>query len=859
MGQVKRLYTLDDILIRGSVKSDRINNGENNKGLKSDSFLSGIGLIGTEQYQTILGKYNENKTGIIFAIGVGTSDTNRKNAITVNSDGSVSIPSLKSSSSSISDFNTDNLTVKNLAVTNITTPFTVTTKDAVTIPTLSVTNIKSEVTFEDKTNFKGNGLELYYTTPYIDFHFNNDSGDQTSRIIENKSGILNINGATFDKNTSTVWTPNLTVDNAIKGNINGCAKTLARNGDLNYPMTFNWTGKDGQPTWLWGGEDGTTMYVYNPSNFIVKKSQYLYAQDNRTLKPVNVDGSTLGVYFSTIDGMYFTESGTDYCDVLVLNTWYNGTGGSVNALIFGKGNDNKGIYHAKSTYGSSSWEKMRMLAYADSVLPLSGGTITGDMTITGKLNMQGNSIEISDTLPYIDFHYNKDTGDHTSRIIENKSGILNINGATFDKNTSTVWTTNLSVDNTIKGSINGSASSLTLKGVETIGSVANDTIGNWASQKISVHRYDHFILGEQKTQYGLLLNVTDSGSEVHQIFMGQPGTSLYHRGGNSSGWATTESGIWREIIDSENYGKYKFARLGADELHTNSDNMLFDKLHGVQFSDNAGNKTSLYRSTTSDGGYFFYIKNTYGSTDDFPYYTGNISGVMYTQIKSNMLYIKASNTTLIDLNSNNLIDIQWSGSTPLFSSKGVELRCNSGSTWSAFYTSNTSNLGMSSSRWGYIYASHAVDTESDEKLKNYKEISEDKYDKFFMDLIPIQYTWKKSEDKSLHFGLGARHTEKVANENGINADDLELVQKHKSDESEDGLMYSMIYSELHGLEIHMIQKAHKKIEDLEKENQDLKDKIADLEAKIDTILSFIDSIPKAEPNDGTINAYTTLL
>lgn len=34
-------------------------------------------------------------------------------------------------------------------------------------------------------------------------------------------------------------------------------------------MTFHWDSKDGQPTWLWGGEDGSNMYVYNPSNFSV--------------------------------------------------------------------------------------------------------------------------------------------------------------------------------------------------------------------------------------------------------------------------------------------------------------------------------------------------------------------------------------------------------------------------------------------------------------------------------------------------------------------------------------------------------------------------------------------------------------
>lgn len=47
------------------------------------------------------------------------------------------------------------------------------------------------------------------------------------------------------------------------------AAHLGRNGNAGYPMTFNWAGKDGQPTWLWGGENGEDMYVYNPSNFSV--------------------------------------------------------------------------------------------------------------------------------------------------------------------------------------------------------------------------------------------------------------------------------------------------------------------------------------------------------------------------------------------------------------------------------------------------------------------------------------------------------------------------------------------------------------------------------------------------------------
>lgn len=51
------------------------------------------------------------------------------------------------------------------------------------------------------------------------------------------------------------------------------AAHLGRNGNAGYPMTFNWAGKTGQPSWLWGGENGEDMYVYNPSNFNVSHAE----------------------------------------------------------------------------------------------------------------------------------------------------------------------------------------------------------------------------------------------------------------------------------------------------------------------------------------------------------------------------------------------------------------------------------------------------------------------------------------------------------------------------------------------------------------------------------------------------------
>ena len=32
---------------------------------------------------------------------------------------------------------------------------------------------------------------------------------------------------------------------------------------------WNWSGQPGQPSWLWGGNDASNMYVYNPNNFSV--------------------------------------------------------------------------------------------------------------------------------------------------------------------------------------------------------------------------------------------------------------------------------------------------------------------------------------------------------------------------------------------------------------------------------------------------------------------------------------------------------------------------------------------------------------------------------------------------------------
>ena len=45
------------------------------------------------------------------------------------------------------------------------------------------------------------------------------------------------------------------------------ANRLRREGGVD--TIWNWAGQGGQPSWLWGGNDGVNMYVYNPANFSV--------------------------------------------------------------------------------------------------------------------------------------------------------------------------------------------------------------------------------------------------------------------------------------------------------------------------------------------------------------------------------------------------------------------------------------------------------------------------------------------------------------------------------------------------------------------------------------------------------------
>lgn len=91
-------------------------------------------------------------------------------------------------------------------------------------------------------------------------------------------------------------------DTATSASAANVASTLGRNGDNSMPMTFHWDGKDGQPSWIWGGEDGTNMYIYKPSSFRVKYASAAggIIDSNNSDRTIKLSFSGTGLNTSTL-------------------------------------------------------------------------------------------------------------------------------------------------------------------------------------------------------------------------------------------------------------------------------------------------------------------------------------------------------------------------------------------------------------------------------------------------------------------------------------------------------------------------------------------------------------------------------
>ena len=138
-------------------------------------------------------------------------------------------------------------------------------------------------------------------------------------------------------------------------------------------------------------------------------------------------------------------------------------------------------------------------------------------------------------------------------------------------------------------------------------------------------------------------------------------------------------------------------------------------------------------------------------------------------------------------------------------------------------------LGKTGHKWGNIYSKNSTINTSDENEKDiFSGISTD-LENFFMCLTPVQYKWKNFKETDhhdrIHFGFGAQSTAKAAESIGLDPfaysmickDDLQSPTPDGRNEE-----WGLRYPELHALEVHMIQKQQKEIEELKAEIAQLK-------------------------------------
>lgn len=178
----------------------------------------------------------------------------------------------------------------------------------------------------------------------------------------------------------------------------------------------------------------------------------------------------------------------------------------------------------------------------------------------------------------------------------------------------------------------------------TITTTANDTTAKWGALHNTVHFYSTTgQLTDQPSQYGLVVNFNNSGSEVHQLWLTQASGDAYHRGGNSGGW----SGTWRKFLDSSNYTSYvnttNFPGINKTGTVTSVTVTGSNGLSGTGTVTTLGTITlsnSGVRSTTINGNYL--RVNTNGTNADLtiPYATsaGSASSANWLNTNDTLTY-----------------------------------------------------------------------------------------------------------------------------------------------------------------------------------------------------------------------------
>lgn len=157
--------------------------------------------------------------------------------------------------------------------------------------------VNAGVDFGYGATIRNAGLELYFSTPFIGFHFNNSNKDFTSRIIESKESVLSINGVTCSSS-------NLAANNVSATNVNVSSRI---NADAATAIFNNVYVKDELRSTTWAIDNitnlGSTFYV-SPCIIFTNPSVYINSKSGTTVTLTITDNNIIS---STIGGQTWTS------------------------------------------------------------------------------------------------------------------------------------------------------------------------------------------------------------------------------------------------------------------------------------------------------------------------------------------------------------------------------------------------------------------------------------------------------------------------------------------------------------------------------------------------------------------------
>lgn len=213
-------------------------------------------------------------------------------------------------------------------------------------------------------------IELKYSTPFIDFHFGRSDSDYTSRIIENESGVLTVSGK-------------LTVNSGITGSLIGNSTTATRLQTARslFGNTFDGSSDVAGKALVYGTYTPTPGHRYMNSALEIRESGLIGASQTDIGYAPSLGfhwGGRVAATLAMSSGgefQFINQTGTGYSNVIAGN------------VLVGSAQ-------------SSSANALTRKDYVDGALSrklnTSGGTISGNLTVTGAIVANGNVTAYSD-------------------------------------------------------------------------------------------------------------------------------------------------------------------------------------------------------------------------------------------------------------------------------------------------------------------------------------------------------------------------------------------------------------------------------------------------------------------------------